>query len=124
MLPNKLMEFYEVSKMEDIEKPYPHHLSQQFVDSQKEFSCWFIEDPYARTLVKEAKYELKPNESFEFIVVLKSPVIKKTQLLLTNVKVANLDYEEEEHKVFAFGSLDVPKLSCPKEIMDKENNYA
>lgn len=119
----KLMEFYEVAKAEDIEKPYPHHLSKEFVDAQALFSCWFIEDPYARTLVKEAHYELKPNESFEFIIVLKSPVIKKSKFLITNVKVANLDYDEE-HTVFAFGSLDVPKLTCPKEIMDKENNYA
>lgn len=69
------------------------------------------------------EYELKPKDSFEFIIVLKSPVIKKTHFLTTNVKVENREYGEE-HRVFAFGSLDVPKLSCPKEILDKENNYA
>lgn len=119
----KLMEFYEVSKVEDIEKPYPTYLSKEFIDSQEAYSCWCIEDPYAKNLVKEAKYELKPHETFEFIIVLKSPIIKKTNFLITNVRIANLDHDEE-HRVFAFGSLDVPKLSCPKEIMDKDNNYA
>jgi hypothetical protein len=39
------------------------------------------------------------------------------------VNISNLTHNEE-HSVFAFGSLDIPKLSCPKEIMDKDNNYA
>jgi len=30
----------------------------------------------------------------------------------------------EEYRVFAFGSLDIPKLWCPKEIMDTKNKYA
>mmetsp|Transcript_6054 Transcript_6054/g.5671 ORF Transcript_6054/g.5671 Transcript_6054/m.5671 type:complete len:134 (+) Transcript_6054:593-994(+) len=30
----------------------------------------------------------------------------------------------EESVVFAFGSLDVPRLICPKEIMDENNNYS
>ena len=60
--------------------------------------------------MKRVEYELKPYDSFEFIVVLKSPVIKKTNFLITNLDVVNVQYEEK-HKVFAFGSLDVPKLS-------------
>jgi len=73
--------------------------------------------------VKTAEYHLKPEDSFEFIIVLKSPIIKKSHFLITNIKVENRQYNEE-YKVFAFGCLDVPKLCCPKEIMDKKNNYA
>jgi len=119
----KLMEFYEVSNVEEVEHPYLNYLQQPIIDVQKEFEWWFIEDPYAKTLVKEADYELKPGESFEFIIVLKSPVVKKARFLTTNVNISNLTHNEE-HSVFAFGSLDIPKLSCPKEIMDKDNNYA
>jgi hypothetical protein len=119
----KLMEFYEVKDSEEIEQPYLGYLSRDLIDSQKSFECWFIEDPYAKTLVKEAYYELKPKESFEFIIVLKSPIIKKTHFLTTNVKIKN-ETHGEEHRVFAFGSLDVPKLFCPKEIMDVENKYS
>lgn len=120
---NKLMEFYEVSNAEEIEQPYINYLNKPITDAEKEYECWFIEDPYAKVLVKEVEYELKPKESFEFIVVLKSPIIKKQMFLTTNVRVRN-ETHQEDHRVFAFGSLDVPKLSCPKEIMDKENNYA
>jgi hypothetical protein len=119
----KLMEFYEVSSFDEIEQPYLNYLKHPFIDSQTEFECWYIEDPYQKSLVKEANYELQPGESFEFIIVLKSPIIKKAHFLTTNVWIRNLNHGEE-HWVFAFGSLDVPKLSCPKEIMDKENNYA
>lgn len=120
---NKLMEFYEVSNVEEVEQPYINYLNKPITDAEKEYECWFIEDPYAKVLVKEVEYELKPKESFEFIVVLKSPIIKKQMFLTTNVRVRN-ETHQEDHRVFAFGSLDVPKLSCPKEIMDKENNYA
>jgi hypothetical protein len=120
---NKLMEFYEVSNVEEVEQPYIGYLNKPLVDVEKEYECWFIEDPYAKVLVKEVEYELKPKESFEFIVVLKSPVIKKQKFLTTNVRVRN-ETHHEDHRVFAFGSLDVPKLSCPKEIMDTDNNYA
>jgi hypothetical protein len=120
---NKLMEFYEVSNVDEVEQPYIGYLTKPLVDVEKEYECWFIEDPYAKVLVKEVEYELKPKESFEFIVVLKSPVIKKQKFLTTNVRVRN-ETHHEDHRVFAFGSLDVPKLSCPKEIMDTDNNYA
>ena len=73
--------------------------------------------------MKKVEYLLEPGNEYEFIIVLKSPIIKKTHFLTTNVRVTNVTHGEE-HKVFAFGSLDVPKLFCPKEIMDKENNYA
>lgn len=119
----KLKEFYEVNKEEDIENPYKTYIKQDIVDAEKQFACWFIEDPYSKTLVKRAKYELSPNETFEFIIVLKSPVIKKTFFLTTSINIENITHMER-HKIFAFGSLDIPKLSCPKEIMDKNNNYA
>lgn len=98
-------------------------MKQDIVDAEKQFECWYIEDPYSKTLVKQVRYELHPHDSFEFIIVLKSPIIKKAYFLTTNINVENVTHLER-HKVFAFGSLDVPKLSCPKEIMDKDNNYA
>ena len=73
---HKLQEFYEVGRQEDIEHPYWNYLKQDIIDVEKRFECWFVEDPYSKTLVKQAKYELHPHESFEFIVVLKSPIVK------------------------------------------------
>lgn len=119
----RLLEFYEVSNVEDIEQPYQNYLESKFIDAEDKYKWWYIEDPYKKTLVKSVDYELKPGDSFEFIIVLKSPIVKKTYFLTTNVRVINSTHGEE-HWVFAFGSLDVPKLSCPKEIMDKDNNYA
>lgn len=120
---HKLMEFYEATNVEDIDQPYQRYIQQEIIDAEKQFEWWFIEDPYSKTLVKQVRYELGPQDSFEFIIVLKSPIIKKTYFLTTNINVENQTHGER-HRVFAFGSLDVPKLSCPKEIMDKDNNYA
>lgn len=106
---DRLLEFYEVTKVKDIEQPYQKFSQQEYVDSEKEFKCWFIEDPYKKTLVKRAEYELKPFDSFEFIIVLKSPVVKKAHFLLTNVRVVNMT-NQQEHRVFGFGSLDIPRL--------------
>jgi hypothetical protein len=106
---NRLMEFYEVSSPEEIEQPYLKWSKQGHVNAEKEYECWFIEDPYKKTLVKSVEYQLKPYDSFEFIVVLKSPVIKQSTFLITNVRVINHTFKEE-HRVFAFGSLDVPRL--------------
>jgi len=36
----KLLEYNE------IEQPYINHLKKEFIDSEKEFECWYIEDPY------------------------------------------------------------------------------
>lgn len=118
----RLMDFYETSKLEEVEQPYRGLLDTDFVDAQKEFDCWFIEDPKTKSLVKETTLELDADEYYEFIIVLKSPVIKKPHFLLTNVKVENI-VDGEEHLVFAFGSLDFPRLICPKEIQDKENGF-
>ena len=106
---DRLLEFYEATQIKDIEQPYQRLSQQEYIDSEKEYECWFIEDPYKKTLVKKAEYELKPYDSFEFIIVLKSPVIKKAHFLLTNVRVINRTHKQE-HRVFAFGSLDIPRL--------------
>ncbi|CAI2363712.1 unnamed protein product [Moneuplotes crassus] len=127
----KLMEFYEVSSKEEIEQPYLGLLDKPFVNSQELYNCWYIEDPKTKSLVKKASLILDPEDSYEFIIVLKSPVIKKPQFLLTNVKCTMKILSKskkippaEESVVFAFGSLDVPRLICPKEIMDENNNYS
>ena len=119
----KLQEFYEVGKEEDIELPYRNYIKQEIIDAEKKFECWFIEDPYSKSLVKQVRYELLPHETYEFITVLKSPIIKKSYFLTTNINIENITHMER-HKIFAFGSLDIPKIYCPKEIMDKDNKYS
>lgn len=104
---SRLLEFYEISNPDEIEQPYLKYLKNDFVDAEKEFECWFIEDPYKKNLVKKVEYELKPYDSFEFIIVLKSPIVKKTHFLMSNVIVQS---PNEKFAVFAFGSLDVPGL--------------
>lgn len=118
---DRLMDFYEVSKVEDIEQPYLRLMETEFeeakddlppskyIDSQEKFGCWYIEDPKTKSLVKEATLDLESGEFYEFIIVLKSPIIKDPHFLITNVKVKNITHDEE-HMVFAFGSLDIPKL--------------
>lgn len=119
----RLTDFYEVTKVEEIEQPYQTQLHKPFPDSQKDYECWFVEDPKSKSLVKSTTLEIEGGESYEFIIVLKSPVIKKSCLLLTNLKVRNETFDEE-HLILGFGSLDIPKLICPKEIMNEDKKYS
>lgn len=46
---------------------------------------WYLEDPFTKGLVKGVEIDLEPDESYTFIVVLKSPIQNRPKLFVTNV---------------------------------------
>lgn len=88
--------------------------------------AWFMEDPYTKGLVKNIEIDLDPQESYNFIVVLKSEVKENlgSRLYITNVLVRSHAVPSQSLKVFCFGAMEVPKMVCPKEIHNKELGYS
>ncbi len=84
---------------------------------------WFMEDPVSKGLVQEIEFELSPRELFTFIVVLKSPVVRKSTLFAANVLIESAE-TLGQHSVFCFGAMEVPKMICPKEIVNEELGYS
>lgn len=83
----KLCDYFGVENINEIEKTYTKHLTKEFFNTPESLAVWFIEDPYTKTLIKKVDMTLEPGEGYEFIIVLKSPVINKQILYGANVVV-------------------------------------
>ena len=83
-----------------------------------------MEDPKTKGLVQSVNYTLAPHESITFIVVLKSPVERKTKLYLSNIILETEEHPDEQMSVFCFGAMEIPKMICPKEIYNAELKYS
>ena len=66
---------------------------------------WFIEDPANKSLKKQVLYEMKPDEEFTFIVVLKTLAVNQNQLFVTNIKITSENKQDQSLKVFCFGAM-------------------
>jgi hypothetical protein len=53
-----------------------------YINSELKYESWFIENPVSRELTKRITIKLGPKSKQEFIVVLKTPCIKKAENLL------------------------------------------
>lgn len=63
---------------------------------------------------------LEPEEEYEFIVVIKSPMLNKQTLFAANVEV-HCDALSMVHKVFCFGCMEQLKVVCPKEMYNTQH---
>jgi hypothetical protein len=115
----KLCEYYSCDNINEIEECYTKHLMSEIELSEESLKPWHVEDPYTKRLSKQVEMELDPGESYEFIVVLKSPVVNKQTLFATNVVVDNIT-QNSVLKVFCFGCMETLRLSCPKEMYNKK----
>jgi len=125
------LEYFEAGAPSSLNNIFTKHL----VDSkgsplEKEFEFyddWYIEDPATKGLVKSVSYTLAPGENYTFIVVLKSPVVRKTRMYLANVFINQEGRDlcrEDQLNVFCFGAMEIPKMVCPKEIYNAELDYS
>lgn len=90
------MDYFEVESHRHLQKCFTRHLFRKGESGKKELieevpyqDYWFLEDPVSKGLVQDVQYELKPNESATFIVVLRSPVQRYSALFATNVVVTD-----------------------------------
>lgn len=106
----KLCEYYGCDSVNEIEDSYTKHIIDDIDVSENSIKPWNVEDPYTKKLAKSVHMELEPAEEYEFIVVLKSPVMNKQNLFAMNVAVHNTT-QDSVHKIFCFGCMETLKVS-------------
>lgn len=111
----KLCDYYGCDNINEIEDSYTKHLNQEIDTSEEVLKAWYVEDPYTKKLTKNVKMELGSGEEYEFIIVLKSPVENKQNMLTTNVLIRDMDRNTVQ-PVFCYGCMESLKVSCPKEM--------
>lgn len=83
-----------------------------------------MEDPDSKGLVSQVSLTMEPDSQYQFIVVLKSPVKRKSALFYTDVTIKTDSRPGENLSVFCFGSMEIPRMVCPKEIWNQELGYS
>jgi hypothetical protein len=95
-------------------------LAKKIDTTAKSLACWYIEDPATKQLAQKIEMTLEVDEEYEFIVVLKSPLINKQSLYAANVSII-CEGLDMKHKVFCFGCMEGLKISCPKEMFNEQH---
>jgi hypothetical protein len=120
-----LLDYFETTKLCTVSKAFTKHLTKKSKDDGKLIlkdeldaypDAWFMEDPFTKGLVRGVEIDIEPEETFTFIIVLKSPVLRKSTLFLTNIVIKSESRVDESLSVFCFGAMEIPKMVCPKEI--------
>ena len=62
------------------ELPFAYEDGSQIKNSENEFNCWFIENPLSKELQKKISIKIGPNQNQEFIIVVKAPKNKLTEV--------------------------------------------
>ena len=63
------------------------------------FECWYIENPVSKELTKRITLKLGPKAEQDFIIVMRSPLLKFTQNMLTVLNVGLLTFKNEKFGV-------------------------
>lgn len=66
------------------------------VNSEMKFESWFIENPVSKELTKRITLKLGPKAEQDFIIVVRSPQIKKSENMMSLINIGLLTYGEEE----------------------------
>jgi len=69
---------------------------ERIMNSEMKFECWFIENPVTKELTKRITLKLGPSAQQDFIIVVRSPQLKRPQDMLSVVNVGLLTYAEEK----------------------------
>lgn len=80
----------------------PFELQQQkerMVNSEIKHESWFIENPVSKELTKRITLKLGPKAEQDFIIVVRSPNIKRPQNMLSVINIGLLTYKDEEFGV-------------------------
>ena len=147
----KLMSSREFSFFKEVCKNDDEKTDQkEFVpNSEKQYGCWYIENPMTKDLTKHITLRLGANCEQEFIIVMRAPVRKISQtilsfinLVLTTYDGSRSGYALEKHikkrgldsavlqqkrrqskmQVMLCGRVEPPKLVCCRELKDTATN--
>lgn len=71
----------------------------RMVNSEIKHESWFIENPISKELTKRITLKLGPKAEQDFIIVVRSPNIRKCQNMLSLINIGLLTYQGEEFGV-------------------------
>jgi hypothetical protein len=69
------------------------------VNSEMKYESWYIENPVSKELTKRITLKLGPKSEQEFIIVVKSPLVKKTENMISIINIGLLTYKGERFGV-------------------------
>ena len=65
-------------------------------NSERDYQCWFIENPISKDLAKSITLRLSPKCEQEFIIVIRSPQLTKKTSLLSMINLTLLTMKDVE----------------------------
>ena len=69
------------------------------VNSEMKYESWYIENPVSKELTKRITLKLGPKSEQEFIIVVKSPLVKKTENMISIINIGLFTYKGERFGV-------------------------
>jgi hypothetical protein len=69
--------------------PFPLE-KNQFVNSEMKYELWWIENPLTKEMTKRITIKLGPKSMQEFVIVIKTPNVKRTENLLSIINIGLL----------------------------------
>ena len=72
---------------------------EKIVNSEIKHESWFIENPVSKELTKRITLKLGPKAEQDFIIVVRSPHVKKPQNMISVINIGLLTYKEEKFGV-------------------------
>lgn len=73
--------------------------SDTIVNSEIKHESWYIENPISKELTKRITLKLGPKAEQDFIIVVRSPNVKKTENILSIINIGLLTYADESFGV-------------------------
>ena len=99
-------------KTDDLKKQFPSILDEsvipfsvdefqkeKIINSEIKHESWFIENPVSKELTKRITLKLGPKAEQDFIIVVRSPHVKKQQNMVSVINIGLLTYKEEQFGV-------------------------
>ena len=65
------------------------------VNSEVKYESWYIENPISKELTKRITLKLGPRAEQDFIIVIKSPHVKKSEDMMSMINIGLLTYKNE-----------------------------
>ena len=72
---------------------------ESIVNSEMKHQAWFIENPVSKELTKRITLKLGPKSQQDFVIVVKSPFVRKEENMLSIINVGLLTFKEEKFGV-------------------------
>ena len=69
------------------------------MNSEIKHESWYIENPISKELTKRITLKLGPKAEQDFIIVVRSPNVKKSENLLSVINIGLLTYADEQFGV-------------------------